>query len=127
MRFRIGERQGGTPRAAEHLPALDAELAAHLLDVRDQVPGGVVDEIRVRRGASATALVEQDDAVLHRIVETPHLVAAARAGPAVQHYHGLAVWIAALLVIERVSFVDLEGASVVGLDLGKERAHRWHP
>ena len=38
----IGEGQGRAPGAAEHDPAVDAEQLAHKLDVRDQIPGGVL-------------------------------------------------------------------------------------
>ena len=41
MRLGIGERERRPPRAAEHLPALDAEMLAQTLDVVDQIPGGV--------------------------------------------------------------------------------------
>ena len=37
----IGEGESGAPGSAEHLPALNAEVLADLLDVGDEVPGGV--------------------------------------------------------------------------------------
>jgi hypothetical protein len=40
----VGEGEGAAPRAAEDLPALDAEVLAQALDVVDEVPGGVVLE-----------------------------------------------------------------------------------
>src|SRR5690606_40530380 len=125
MLLGIGERKGRAPAAAEDLPALDAELATQLLDVLDEVPGGVVHEVGVRGGAPGAALVEQHDAILRRVVETAHLCAAAAAGAAVQQHHRLAVRIAALLVVELVAAIDLEGAGLVGLDLGVQGAHAW--
>ena len=44
----IGQRQGGTPAAAEDLPTIDLQLFSQLLYVRDQVPGGVIDQVRMR-------------------------------------------------------------------------------
>ena len=51
VRLRVGERERAAPRAAEDLPALDAEVRAERLDVGDQMPGGVVDEA-TRRACS---------------------------------------------------------------------------
>src|SRR5690606_39297654 len=68
-------------------------------------------------------LVEQDDAVLRRVVEAAHLVGTATARAAVQQHHRLAIGIAALLVIEDVAVIDAEGAGVEGFDLGIQRAH----
>ena len=98
-------------------------MLAQALDVGDQIPGGVVGEVGMRRGAPAAALVEQDDPVLFRVVELAHLRAAAAARAAMQQDHGLSVRIAALLVIQRVAVVDGELADVVWLDGGIEVAH----
>src|SRR3546814_4313746 len=77
--------------------------------------------------SAGAALVEQHDAVLRRVVEAPHLRAAAAARTAVQQHHRLAPGIAALLVMERVAVVDFELAGVEGFDLGIERAHAGNP
>src|SRR5690606_28216455 len=116
-------RQGGAPAAAEYLPAVDAQLDPQRLDVLDQVPRGVVDQVRIRGGAAATALVEQHDPVLLRVVEATHLVAAAATRPTVQQHHRFAFRVPALLVLERVALVDGKGTGVVGLDLGIQAAH----
>ena len=121
--LRIGQRQGGAPAAAEHLPAVDAEVLAQFLDVGHQVPGGVVHQIGMRRGAARAALVEQHDAVFGRVVELAHLVGAAAAGAAVQHDHRLAAGVAALFVVQHVAVIDLERAGVVRGDGGVKRAH----
>ena len=123
MGLRIGQRQGRTPAAAEHLPAVDRKVPAQRLDVGHQVPGGVVHQVGVRRGTAGATLVEQDDPVLRRIVELAHLRRAATAGPAMQHHHRLAVGVAALFVVQRVALVDLERTGVVGRDGGVKRAH----
>jgi hypothetical protein len=51
----------------------------------------------MRCGATATALVEQDDAVALRIVQAAHSWRDAAAGAAVNHDHRLAIRVAALL------------------------------
>src|SRR5690348_15357344 len=128
MRFRVRQRQGRTPGAAEYLPALDAQTLPQPFDVGDQIPGGVVAQFGVRRRAPAATLVEQDDAISARVEESPALGVAARAGSAVQEHHRLAARIAALLVVERVQRRDLQRAGIVGLDLGVERtADVGHP
>ena len=52
MRFRIGQRQRRTPTAAKHLPLFDTQSFPELLDIGDQVPGAVVHQIGMRRGAA---------------------------------------------------------------------------
>jgi len=126
MRLRIGQRQRGAPGTAEHLPAFQCQMLAQALDVRNQVPSGVVDEFRMRRGASATALVEQHDAIGIRVEEAPALGIATAARPAMQEHHRLAVRIAALLVVQRMQRRDLQEAAVVGLDPGIKRAAFRH-
>jgi hypothetical protein len=69
--IREGKRR--PPRAAEHQPALDAEVPAQGFDVRDQIPGGIGDEARVWPAATAAALVEQYDPVSPRVEKTAHL------------------------------------------------------
>lgn len=59
----VGQGQGRTPRAAEQHPFVDAQVLADALQVLDQVPGGVVLQARMGRGAATAALVEGDDAV----------------------------------------------------------------
>jgi hypothetical protein len=73
MSFRIREGEGGTPRSAEHLPALDAEVLAEFLDIRHQIPGGVGFERRVGCAFATATLVEVYDAVLPRVEEAPLL------------------------------------------------------
>ena len=56
-------------------------------------------------------------------MEAAHLGIAATTGPTVQHDHGLAIGIPALLVIQGMAVVDLERADVEGFYFGVERAH----
>ena len=58
VRLRVGERERAAPRAAEHLPALDAEVLAQPLDVGDEVPGGVVLE-RTRAACSCRSRADR--------------------------------------------------------------------
>ena len=44
MRLGVSERERRAPGAAEHLPALDAEMLAQPLHVVDEMPGGVLLE-----------------------------------------------------------------------------------
>jgi hypothetical protein len=106
--LRVGERQRAAPRAAEHLPAADREVLAQRLDVRDQVPRGVVDEAGVRRALAAAALIEQHDAMPRRIPEAAVHAARAATRPTMQKQHGLAVRVAVLLVVNLVQRVHAQ-------------------
>src|SRR5579871_238255 len=68
---RIGEPKGAAPAAAVDDPPRDAERLAKALDVGDEVPGGVLGELRMRRRATGAALLEEDDPVMRRIEEAP--------------------------------------------------------
>ena len=102
MRLRVGEAERRAPRAAEHQPALDAEVLAQLLHVRDQMPGRVVDQTGVRPAAPAAALIEQHDAIGVGIEEAAGAIVAAGAGAAVHEHRGLARRVAAFLVVDLV-------------------------
>src|SRR4029079_15015132 len=70
MLLRVRERERRAPRAAEPQPALDAEMRPQLLDVRHQVPSGVVDQAGVRPAAPTAAVIAQHDAIRIAIEET---------------------------------------------------------
>ena len=76
----------------------------------------------MRFGSACSALVEQDDAVLLRVVEATHIVAAAAARPTMNHHYRLAPRIAALLVVQTVALIDLQIAVVVGLHCGMQNS-----
>jgi hypothetical protein len=103
-------------------PALDAEVLAQLVHIRYQMPGGVIDQARMRLAAPAAALVEQHDAICVGIEETAGAIVAAGAGPAVHEQSGLAVGVAAFLVIDLVHAGHAQHAAVVRLDRGIQRA-----
>src|SRR5687767_6124100 len=100
MRLRVGEGERTAPGAAEHQPALDAELLAQLLDVVDQVPGGVVFEAGVGRALAAAALVQQNDAVMRWIEVAAMPGCGAATGSAMHEQCWRALRIAALLMMQ---------------------------
>ena len=104
----VGQRKGAAPAPAENDPPVDAEVLAELLDVRHEIPGGVLPELREGRALTAAALVVQHDAPFLRIKGTvvERFDAAARA--AVQEDERLAARVAALLEVDRVQLRDLQ-------------------
>jgi hypothetical protein len=56
MRDGVRERQCAAPAAAEDLPPLDAQHAAHLLEVGDEVPRRVLLQLGKWGGVAAAAL-----------------------------------------------------------------------
>jgi hypothetical protein len=68
MGFGIGKRQCGTPGRAEQHPFVHIETQPKLLDILNQVPGGVRRGVGfrigcIRQAAAAIALIEENDAV----------------------------------------------------------------
>ena len=116
MRFRVRERERAAPRAAEHEPAVELQMAAQALHVGDEVPGRVGFERGMRAAPSRAALVEDDDSVASGIEEPPRVDVAAAAGPAVHEQGGLARGVAGLLVVHLVAVADGEIARVERLD-----------
>src|SRR5262249_29677713 len=117
MRLGVGERERRAPRATEHLPALDAEVLAQLLDIVDEMPCRVLIDASMRRGAAAATLVEQHDAVAVRVVIATHDGGGTAARSAMQQQGGVAARVAAFLVVELVQCGNLEPARAVGSDL----------
>ena len=72
MRLSVGERERGSPRAAEHLPAFDSEVLAKRFEVGDEVPRGVVVDRGMRERPAAATLIDEYDAVKPRIVKAAH-------------------------------------------------------
>lgn len=123
MGLRVGQRQGRPPGAAEQHPALDAQVLADALHVLHQVPGGVVLQAGVRRGAPAAALVEGDDAVQGRVEVAPAGRIAAGPRPAVDEHHRQPVRRAALVDVEDVGVFHRQLVPRVGLDLREQGHH----
>ncbi|MPM56844.1 hypothetical protein SDC9_103660 [bioreactor metagenome] len=119
----VGQRQTRAPRAAEHLPLLDPQHCADLLQIGDQIPGGVGRHLLgrarlrdMRRRGPAAALVEHHDAVALGIEEPTPLGATATARAAVQEDRRLTGRVAALLDIDALAISDIDRRGVVGID-----------
>jgi len=97
-------------------------VPAQLLDVRHEIPGRVLPQLREGCALAAAALVVQHDAPLLRIkvAVVERFDAAARA--AVQEDERLAARVAVLLEVDRVQLRDLQIPRAVRLRLGKEIA-----
>jgi hypothetical protein len=62
--LRVEQGEGAAPGAAEDdVPLLDADVTAELLDIIDEVGGGVLSQVGAGRGLAGAALVEEDYAV----------------------------------------------------------------
>src|SRR5262245_55133514 len=59
----VSEAERRSPRAAEHQPAIDAQVTAQSLDVAHEMLGGVLVHAGSRRRAPGAALIEQHDPV----------------------------------------------------------------
>lgn len=103
MGFGIGERQSGTPGSTGHLPAPNAKVLAKALHVGNQVPRGVVAELRMGGRLATAALVEQNDPISVRIMHLAKEWRDSATRPAVQHYHWFSSWIAALFKVDFVT------------------------
>src|SRR4029078_3253306 len=92
------------------------------LDVRDEIPGRIVAELREGRALAAAALVVQHDAPLLRIevAMVERFDAAART--AVQEHERRAARIAVLLEMNRVQRRDVQMPRAVRLRLRKQIA-----
>ena len=80
-----------------------------------------IDGLAQGNGAAGAALVEDDDAVMGRIEESPMGRARPRSRSAMEEDHWHALRIAALLPIHLVPTVEIEHAAVERLDLGIKR------
>ena len=122
--LRVGQPERHPPRSAPHQPPLDPEVGAQLLDVPDQVPGGVglqagIQKGHRRRAPPAAALVELDEPVRVRVEQPAPPRAAAAARPAVQRHRRLAGRVAAGLPVDPLAVTDVQHPRLVRLD-GRE-------
>ena len=116
MLLGVGQGQRAAPAATEHLPALELQMLAELLDVGDQIPRRVLRDLGVRRALTAAALIEDHDAVARRIEEPAHRGTLAAAGSAMQEHDRFAIRSPRLLIRDLVQRRDLEAARFVGLE-----------
>src|SRR5271165_822581 len=114
--LRIGQGQRAAPGSAEYQPALDPKMLAQSFDVRDQMPGRVLDQARARAAAAAAALVEHDDAVMTRVEKLPRALVGAGAGSAVQEHGRLARRVAAFFIVNLMDVRDAQVAVPKGLE-----------
>jgi hypothetical protein len=126
MALGVRERERRAPRAAVEQPPLDAEVLAQALHVGDEVVGRVDRHVgrrvaRVRRAATAAALVEEDRPVAGGVERATLVLRAAGSRPAVHDERRLAVRVAARLPVHEVAVAHVEHPVVVGLD---RRMHR---
>jgi hypothetical protein len=77
----------------------------------------------MRRGTSATALIEQNNAVTSGVKKLPMPSFTARAGAAVQKHNRHAVWIAAFFNVKGVYLVHGEEKMPVFVDGGIKWQH----
>jgi hypothetical protein len=83
-------------------------MAPQALHVLHEMPRRIVLDGGIRLRASATALVEKNDAIVSRIVEAAHGRIAPTARPAVNDQHRFTVRIAAFGIIKPVPVAGVE-------------------
>ena len=99
MGLGVGQCERTAPRSAEYLPFIDTALLAKEFDVRNKMPGRVVDQRTTRCGFTAAALIEEDDPLCRRVKKSSHFGTARSTRSAVQENDRLATRVAALLVV----------------------------
>src|SRR5690606_12365083 len=124
MRLSIGQRQGGAPRAAEDVPAIDAAHFAQALDVSNQILSRVFPQFPQERGATGPPLIEDNDAIGRRIEEAPMIGCSPGAGASMEKEDGLAVGLSRLFPVKLVQCAHAQAASGIGLDGWKKSVTR---
>ena len=123
----VGESQRRPPGPPGQQPAVDTEVLAQQLHIREQMLGGVGAHVRgrvtrVRGAAPAPTLIEQHGPVAVRI-DSAHPRRAPRSRPAVDHQCRLALRVAANLPVHQVPIADVEHPLVIGLEGRVELDH----
>ncbi len=114
--LRVGKRERGTPRPAKDVPFGDVELLTKLFDVVDEMPGGVIHEVGVRRRLARSTLIERENAIVGGVKPASFLRPDSTARSTVQADNRLAVGFATPLVVDRVPIVHSQSSGVVRLD-----------
>ena len=99
-------------------------MGAQALNVGHEMPGRVSGELCKGRRLAGAALVEQHDAIHERIKVRAVKCGNAAAGTAVQHNDGLALRIAALLIVQLVQVVHFQTRALERLERGVQGATR---
>src|SRR5439155_23322027 len=120
MHFRVRERERRSPGAAEYEPAVDAQMCAEQLEIRDQRLRRVAFDLRNRRRAPGAALVDQHDAPERRIEIATMVWQAGARGAAVQEHDRNAVGATACLPGERMWRIDSETTCHVRVDFREQ-------
>lgn len=92
-------------------------MLSQTLHVGAQVPGRVLFQLRTGTAPTCASLIEDHDAVVVRIEETPRLRITTGSGAAMHEDNRPAVGIAALLIVNLVNFGDPQVAVVEWLYL----------
>ena len=96
-------------------------MGAERFDVRDEVPGGVVNETPKWSASTTTTLVEKHYAVLSWVKEPTHLGFGTGARATVQKYRRFAGPVASLLEIDPMSPADEKESATIRLDRRVQR------
>ena len=111
MSGRVRQRERRAPRAAEHDPAIDVQMAAQGFDVAHQMLRRVLVHARCRRRTPGAALIEQHDPIDRGIEEPPMRRIAAGARSSMQEHRRATGRVAAQLVDEPMSAGNFEHAA----------------
>src|SRR5207248_11417907 len=95
-------------------------MFAKLFDILNEVPGGVLGKLGMRRGLAAATLVEQNDPVGLRIMKAAHESGDAASWTAVEKHRRFALWIATFLEVDLVKRRDFEAPSSIRGDFRKQ-------
>ena len=100
----VNEREGGAPRAPEHVPSFNAQVVAQRLDVANRSVGVVVLQFSIGGGLTAASLVKLNDVegLGIEVLAVGRLGASTRS--TVDDNHRDAVWVAALFPSDGVLF-----------------------
>ena len=120
------------PRTTEdEPPAINAEVLAQALDVRDEFRGVVFDEgsLQVVRsvwnGFASASLIEDDNAIKSGVEKSSAARRAAAAWTTMKKHSGYPVAVSRNIIKYPVTVADIQQAAVVRLDLGVQRARKF--
>jgi hypothetical protein len=91
-------------------------VASQLLDILDEIPGGILPQLKERLGQAAAALIEEHDQELGRIEVASVGGNALGSRAAVEDHNRLALRVPVQLVVDLVKGGDLQIAHLERLD-----------
>ncbi len=103
-------------------------MVSKLLDIGDQMPGGVAGEVAiviggVRQAAAAVALIEKNDAIGGGVEIAPRRSRAARTGAAMENQGRDAIGIAAAFPVQPIAVARIQHAVVIGFYFREQLSH----